>query len=163
MTNTQDNTVSIVDPETGTVVATVPVGANPYEVVALENGRAHVTNFLDSTISVIKGDQVIATVPLGKQPSMIGVSADRRMLYTGNSGSGDVSVVDVSEGTQVRRMLAGRRTHGVAVMDSRLYVTNTGENTLSVLDEGSGRTLTTVEVGAAPNGVAVKPAGSKEQ
>lgn len=158
VTNTKDNTVSVMDPDRDTVVATIPVGTNPYEVGVLPTGDAYVTNFLESTVSVIRNGQVASKVPVGQQPSMIAVSSDGRRVYTGNSGSGDVSVVDTRQGKQARRIPASRRAHGVVVHDGKLYVTNTADSTLSVIEEATGRQVTKVPVGNSPNGVAIRSA-----
>src|ERR1700737_432941 len=54
ITNVADNTVSVIEPATHTVTATVPVGARPLGVaVTRDGGHAYVANVVDNTVSVI--------------------------------------------------------------------------------------------------------------
>jgi YVTN family beta-propeller protein len=69
ITNSGDNTVSVIDTSTNTVVATVAVGANPRGVAVTPDGtKVYVTNFGDNTVSVIGtiSNAVIATIPAPK-------------------------------------------------------------------------------------------------
>ena len=54
VTNAHDNTVSVIDTTTASVIATVPVGLGPSSVAVTPNGRfAYVTNQQGNTVSVI--------------------------------------------------------------------------------------------------------------
>ena len=67
VTNSDDDTVSVIDVATNTVVATVPVGSNPVAVAVTPDGAfAYVTNANDSTVLVIDSttNTVVATVPV---------------------------------------------------------------------------------------------------
>src|SRR5215510_16149087 len=64
VTNVLDNTVSVIDMATNTVIATVPVGIAPEGVALTPNGAfAYVPNALDNNVSVISTatDTVVAT------------------------------------------------------------------------------------------------------
>ena len=55
VTNSEDNTVSVMDASTRTVTATVPVGKSPQGVaVDPDTHTAYVPNLFDSTLSVIE-------------------------------------------------------------------------------------------------------------
>jgi YVTN family beta-propeller protein len=71
VTNTVDNTVSVIDTATNMVVATVPVGVGPRGVAINPNGAfAYVANSGDNTVSVISTatNAVVATIPVGNFP-----------------------------------------------------------------------------------------------
>ncbi|MDR3665131.1 MAG: hypothetical protein P4L86_32910 [Mycobacterium sp.] len=55
--NTVDGTVSVINPATNTVIATVDVGTNPYGVAVSPTGSdagdIYVTNRYDGTVSVL--------------------------------------------------------------------------------------------------------------
>ena len=71
VTNVFSSTVSVIDTTTNTVVATVPVGTNPFGVAVTPNGAfVYVANFLSQNVSVIDAatNTVVATVLIGGQP-----------------------------------------------------------------------------------------------
>src|SRR5215510_7569776 len=54
VTNSNDNTVSVIDTTTNTVIATVPVGEHPLGVAVTPNGAfAYVANESSNSVSVI--------------------------------------------------------------------------------------------------------------
>jgi len=54
VTDHLDNTISVIDIATNTVVATIPVGLGPFAVAITPDGtRAYVSNDFDNTVSVI--------------------------------------------------------------------------------------------------------------
>ena len=66
--NALDNTVSVINTATNTVVATIPVGLAPAGVAATPNGAfVYVVNNDAGTVSVISvaTNAVVATVPVG--------------------------------------------------------------------------------------------------
>ncbi|PEQ55453.1 hypothetical protein CN469_28295 [Bacillus cereus] len=71
MANQVDNNVSVIDTNSNTVVATVPVGNNPFGVAITPDGSfAYVTNFNIANVSVIdtSSNTVVTTVPVGISP-----------------------------------------------------------------------------------------------
>jgi YVTN family beta-propeller protein len=58
---------------------------------------------------------VLATIPVGKRPWGVAVSADGRFVYTANGMSNDMAVVDVAANKVVGRVGVGQRPWGVAV------------------------------------------------
>src|SRR5262245_54825693 len=74
VTNQNDNTVSVIDTATNSIIATVPVGSGPAAVAVTPNGRfAYVVNQLSNNVSVISAanNTVVATVPVATFPSGI--------------------------------------------------------------------------------------------
>src|SRR5690242_3568380 len=73
VTNKHSNAVSVIDTRTNLVVATIPVGQSPSDVVAAPDGRlVYVTNGSDrsNSVSVIDTatNKVTATVAVGSNP-----------------------------------------------------------------------------------------------
>src|ERR1700752_902503 len=66
--NAGDGTVSVIDPLTNTVVATIPGGSAPRAVAVTPNGAfAYVANSGSNNVSVISAvtNTVVGTVPVG--------------------------------------------------------------------------------------------------
>ena len=79
VTNSLDNTVSVIDGLTETVIATINVGTAPRGVAVSRNyNKVYVVNRLDATISIIDGatNTVTNTVSVGVEPQFIGVLGD---------------------------------------------------------------------------------------
>jgi YVTN family beta-propeller protein len=84
VTNFGSNTVSVIDQATKTVVATVPVGANPLGVALTPNGAsAYVVNWSSGTVSVIATatNTVVTTIPVGVGPAGIAITPDGAFVY----------------------------------------------------------------------------------
>src|SRR4029079_3355089 len=71
VTNSGNNTVSVIDTATNTVVATIPVGTSPDGIAVTPNGAfAYVANLSSNNVSVISAatNSVVATVAVGSLP-----------------------------------------------------------------------------------------------
>ncbi len=71
------STLSVIDPGTNAVLATVPVGYAPAALAAARDGsRVYVTNSADSTVSVIdpSAGRVLAVVPVRSNPAAVAVA-----------------------------------------------------------------------------------------
>jgi len=68
------DTVSRIDPATGTVTQRIPVGDGPLAVAA-DAAAVWVTNYADGTVSRIDpgSNEVVATIEVGPQPDHIAV------------------------------------------------------------------------------------------
>ena len=91
--------VSVIDTETNSVVATIPVHKLPYFIdVDVDGRRAYVANSGSNTVSVINLDQrrEIGVAGTGEQPGLARISADMRTLVVTNRGSNSVSIFAVA-------------------------------------------------------------------
>ena len=96
---TRQGSVSVIDgapyiggqPNTGKVVATIPVGRNPWGIgVDPDNDRVYVSNQGSNSVSVIDGhtNKVVATIGVGLHPIGVGIVAATGTVYVANSGTG---------------------------------------------------------------------------
>ena len=79
--NFTDNTVSVIDTATGSVVAVVPVAAGPHGMAVTPDGRTvYVSSDGSSIVSVIDTatDKVARTIEVGKTPHGLAMTADGR-------------------------------------------------------------------------------------
>ena len=99
VTNRGENTLSVVDVATNTIISTIAVGPAPSSVALLPNGsRAYVSNSGADTVSVVDtaSNTVVATVKVGPTPTGVTVSADGTRVWVANSGANTVSKINTT-------------------------------------------------------------------
>jgi YVTN family beta-propeller protein len=98
VTNFDDGTVSVIDPDTHAVATTIPVGVKPwYMVVDAALHAIYVLNVGDGTVSVIDTTRqaVKATIAVGESAGSIAIDPTTHIVYVANTGkSGSISVID---------------------------------------------------------------------
>jgi YVTN family beta-propeller protein len=144
--------------------------------------RVYVSNERSNDISVIDGgtNAVIATIPVGKRPRGLRVSADGRKLYVALSGSpiagpnvrdedlppadkaaDGIGVVDLATGKFVAKIASGSdpEQFSFGPGERHLYVANEDVGQASVVDVAAGKVIKTLKVGYEPEGVTTSPDG----
>jgi YVTN family beta-propeller protein len=169
--NTADNTVSIIDVPSGTVIGAVPVGSEPQGVAVASNGTTvYVTNLFGPTLSVIDAAQfpqvVTATIGIGAFPPGVALSPDGSTAFVTNglSASPEVSVVDLGTNTIIANIALAGTPSGIAVTPdgSHVYVPNgTTTGQVSVVSTATGTVVQAIPVGGSPDGIAITPNGAK--
>lgn len=126
--NSSSNTVSVIDTETNTVVATVPVGDQPTGVASTPDGAfVYVTNQganQGGTVSVIETatNTVAATVPIGRFSTDIAITPDGAFAYLG-SYPDQVEVISTATNTVVETIDVGSGSPvGVAITPDGAFV-----------------------------------------
>jgi YVTN family beta-propeller protein len=158
--NAGSNSISVINPTTNTVVATVPVGANPVRTAVTPNGdRAYVTNAGSNSVSVINTttNAVVATVPVGANPVDIAITPGGAGAYVTNAGANSVSVINTVTNTVLATVTVGLNPVNVAITPdgASAYVTNAGSNSVSVINTATNTVVATVPVGLIPVNVAI--------
>jgi YVTN family beta-propeller protein len=167
ITNSNDNTVSVINTATNTVVGLpINVGARPGGVAVTPDGsKVFVANSSSNTVSVIvtAAGTVVATIPVGVRPRGVAVTPDGSKVYVANFNDSTVSVIDPATNIVVATIPVGT-PEGVAITPdgSKVYVGNSGFNTVSVIATATNMVVgSPIGVGSFPDGVAVTPDGSK--
>ena len=83
------NSVSVIDTETNTVSATIPVGVGPEGLAVTADGRKiYVANVYDNSVSVIATatNTVIDTISVGVNPVAFGIFIQRPLGFVGTPG-----------------------------------------------------------------------------
>lgn len=165
--NKSEATVSLLDVESGEVVATLPSGNGPHEVgISPDGRRALVTNYgtresrgSSLTLIDIPAATVTKTIDLGEYRAPHGVAwiDDARAAVTVEANQALI-VVDVSTGEVEDAFdTAQEISHMVALGPGakRAYVANIGSGSITVIDlENAGR-VTNVATGDGAEGIAV--------
>jgi len=125
--NFKDNTVSVIDTDSGTVVATVPVSAGPHGMAITRDGRTvYVSGDGSSSVDVIDTatDKVVKTIEVGKTPNGIALTPDNRLLLVTVYGDNRLALIDTST-QSVASTIPVPKPHTVAISpDGKMaYVT----------------------------------------
>ncbi len=155
ISNFDDDTLSLVDPATGTVSGTVAVGDGPWGVAVHPQGtEIWVTDRRADTVSVVDAATrtVVASVHVGRLPLGTAFSQDGARAYVASYDDDRVDVIDVATRTVVGHVPVGRGPAGLAFDASgrALYVANFAAASVSVIDAATERVVATVPVGRRP-------------
>jgi YVTN family beta-propeller protein len=144
--NQGDNTVSVIDPASKLVITTLTGFSSPVCATSnIDGSYLFVVNKGNGTLTAIHTiDNTTTSMAVGSQPNFSIFDSRRNRLYVTNSGSNDVSVLDLSQPTPATMMLKQSVALGAGALNptsivpladgSRYYVANTGSNTVSVID-----------------------------
>ena len=169
--NKAEATASLIDLDSGRVVATVPTGQSPHEVSVSPDGRlALATNYgtreaPGSTLTLIDvpAAKVVRTIDLKtyQRPHGVRWLDDRKALVT-SEASQSLLVVDTPEGKVLSAIPTGQEvSHMVAVARDRAFVANIGSGTVTVIDLKAGRPTKQIATGAGAEGIDVTPDGTQ--
>ena len=165
--NKSEATVSLLDLDSGDVVATLPTGTGPHEVGISPNGRfAVVTNYGNRdeagnslTMVDIPAAAVVKTIDLGHYLSPHGIEwmDDDHVAVTAEDNKA-LLVVNVDSGEIVQAIDTGQDVSHMVALDPdgrHAYVTNIGSGSLTVIDLEAGERIANVPTGEGAEGVAV--------
>jgi YVTN family beta-propeller protein len=169
--NKSESTLAIIDPATLKVLARVPTGEAPHELIASADGRlAFVCNYgtverLGNTISVIDiaSRKEIKRVDTGALLRPHGITESKGKIYFTIEGSRAVARYDPVAGRIDWTMGTGQGgTHMVVVAQAsgKIYTANRDSDTVSAIaaaKETSAWTITQIAVGKAPEGIDLSP------
>lgn len=172
ITNKSPSTATIIDVGSGRILATLPTGEGPHEVIlSSDGGTAVVTDYSGrpgKTLTVIDvaRQKVVRTIDLGdyNRPHGIVYLPGDSLVAVTSEASGNVVVVNIPEGRiskAVPTTQAGSHMVGVARDGVRAFTGNIGSNTVSELDLATGRFVRKWDVPAAPEAINVTPDGAE--
>lgn len=165
ITNGDDNTVSVINVATNTVLKTIPVGTHPKGVSVSPDGtKVYIANSGNNTVTVINTatNTVSATIPIGTYPEGIAISPDGSKVYVAND-TNKVSVINTATNTVSATIPVSNATSGISISPdgTKVYVANQTSSSVSVINAATNTVTTTIPVGAWPFGISVTPDGSK--
>jgi len=143
--------VTVIDTNSDTVIAQIPVGKVPHQVtVSAALGKLVASNTADDTISIIdlKTFKVRATLTLGAGPEHMELSPGGEMLAVGNIDGGTVSLVSLADEREIARIPGLNHPHNLTFSPdgSKLYVANLGAGYVSVIDVAQARIVDEIPV-----------------
>jgi YVTN family beta-propeller protein len=132
------NSVSVIDGNTNTVIATVPVGNGPMALdVNPSTNMVYVGNTLDTTVSVIDGETntVVATIEGMASPQAVAVNQRTNRIFVVNYLAGQVTEIDGASNEIIGTLpIAGQLSQGIALNTAQNLVYVSSGTTIFVID-----------------------------
>lgn len=169
--NKAEATVSLIDLDSGNVVATVPTGEGPHEIGISPDGRfALVTNYgtrerdgNSLTLIDIPEARVVKTIDLGDYGRPHGVEwLDSHSAAITVESNKALIVVDVARDKVTQSISTDQEISHMLALDpdrGRAYTANIGSGSVTVLDLGKGTRERNVATGEGAEGIAVSASG----
>ncbi|WP_198001408.1 YncE family protein [Nibribacter ruber] len=160
--NTMDATVSVIHPETKSILATISVGKDPVGAWPAVNGYMYADNETDQTVSEIQvsTSTVTETINLGFKPGYVAYHPGQQELWVSDATNGKVVYYKKANGLWARQgaITTGADAHAIAFTKdgSTAFVTNQGAGTVSVIQVASHAVTATIQVGKKPNGLVIR-------
>jgi len=160
--NTGSHNVSVIDIATDSVIATVTVGTNPFDLAA-SDAFIYVANFADDTVSVIDtaSNNAVATIPTPGFPMGIAINTAGDRVYVAAHFDSKLYVIDTASNTILNELDVGIEPRGVTVnaAGGQVYVSHFGSNDVGVADAALS-SITTINSGQFnPTDITLSPNG----
>lgn len=159
--NGVDNTVSVINPNTKTIISTIPVGKNPVGAWTGADNRMYVDNEDGQTVSIIdvKTLKVVETVTLGFMPGFAAYHAEMKELWVTDPMNGKVhwwKQDTAGKFVKTGSFATANGAHAIAFKGMTAYVTNQEAASVSVVDVMKHEKIKDIKVGEKPNGIVIK-------
>ena len=160
--NTDDGTVTMIDPVAKTVLQTITVGETPVGAWPGADGNMYVDNETNQSISVlhVATGTVTVTIPLGFKPGYAAYHPHHEELWVSDATHGKVAWFKYESGVWVKKgdFSTGTDAHAIAFSSDNMtaFVSNQGAGNVSVIDIGSHTKIKDIAVGSKPNGIVLK-------
>jgi YVTN family beta-propeller protein len=167
VSNFADNTVSVVDLVTHQVVATIPAGKHPRQVVLSPDGkRAYVCNQDDRTVIVIDtatNRRVGAPVAAIQSTDFIAISRDGKRAFVPSGSVQGMAVIDL-QSLQVTRVIILTAVADQVIVSpdgKKLYLTHGAAGAISVLAADSLALIKTIAAPGGPAAMVLHPSAPR--
>lgn len=168
--NKNSNNASFIDLASGLIIATLPTGEGPHELVVSDDGRWAVgTNYNggDSlTVFDVLSLEVARTIDLGDYPRPHGIQflpGQTEVVVTSET-SGELVIVDFQSGSILGSVAtSGRGSHMVALAENGelAFTSNLESNNVSVINLRRGRMQTAFRVPGRPEAITVNKSATE--
>lgn len=163
VTNEGDDTVSVIDAESGKTVKSIAVGGRPRGIgFSPDRSKVYVALGEENAIGVIDTEslEVVKKIPAGSDPEAFDVHPNGH-IYLSNEDDGLATVLDPESGKILAEVEVGIEPEGVAVAPdgNRVMVTSESTNMVHVISIPNHEVVANILVGARPREVAFSADG----
>ncbi len=150
VTNSASSTVSVIDIDTSSILATIKVGNNPVSST-LVGGYLYVNNYASSTISVINlaTNSVINTIALTNPPLSSKYRNGKLYVNSENFINNTLDIIDTSLNSVVNTLTVGSSTHSSTLVGNKLYLNQYG-NSVKIIDTDTDSISGSLSAGIDP-------------
>ena len=166
--NSADDTLSLIDPKTGTEARRVPIGRGPHHMMPLPDDSALLIGL--TTVNQLlevnrKTGDITRRIPM-MDPYQLGFSPDGKYFVTTALRQDFVDIYPGKLTDDIKplaRVKSGAMPSHLAFSpDSRfVYITEQGSNSVSKIDLETRKVVLRIPIGPAPAGIWLTPDGSK--
>ena len=166
VTTELDQAVTVIDPQTLKVVATVPTGQAESHMLAItgDGRRGYTANVASGKVSVLdlEAKKLVTVLPVSGVVQRISLSVDDHWVFTSDQKKAQLAVIDTSNNRVKTWVPLPGFGYGTApTPDGRwLLVAVPGKRQLAVVDLASLKVARTFDLPAAPQEVVVRPDGA---
>ena len=167
--NKSGHDANFIDLGSGEILATLPTGRGPHELVVSDDGRWAIgTDYSGGSLTVFDVEELLVarTISLHDYPRPHGIlflPSQKEVIVT-SEASQQLVIVDFHEGEIVRNIDTGQSgSHMVALSEdgATAYTSNGSANSVSVIDVVSGQLLKTLDVPDRPEAIATNKRGDE--
>jgi YVTN family beta-propeller protein len=165
VTTELDQTISLIDPKTLKIVATIPTGQPQSHMLALSHDgrRGYTANVGPGTVSVldIAARKSIMVIPISKNTQRIAITPDDKWVFTADQTKPQLAAIDTSTNTVAHWVPLDGIAYGTApTLDGRyLVVTIPHKNEVAIVDLNTMQVARNVPTPPDPQEVLIRPDG----
>lgn len=165
VTTELDQTITLIDPKTLTIVGKVPTGQAESHMLAISrDGKlGYTANVGPGTVSVLDlvNRRLVKVIPIAPVTQRIAISNDDKMVFTSDQTKPRMAVIDTGTNNIAHWIDLSAPGYGSApTKDGKmLLVTMPTADALEVVDLGTLKAVRTIQIGPKPQEVLVRPDG----
>ena len=165
VTTELDNTITVIDPKTMTIVGTVSTNQPESHMLAISSDgtRGYTANVAPGTVSVLDlvSRKPITVIPVATHTQRIALSVDDRWAFTSDTTQPRLAVIDTKTNMVARWVALPAPGYGAAVTpDGRwLVIATSAANKVAVIDLKTFEVAKIIDVPPSPQEVLVRPDG----
>ncbi|WP_368488610.1 YncE family protein [Clostridium sp. BJN0013] len=158
------DTIYKMDSVTNQIVNEIKVEGQPQDIKVSADGSTLVVIVLNAKdendegyilFYNIKDSKFIRKIQVGKHPSRVAFTTNKKYIMVSNTESNNISLIDGKNYTILQSIAVGREPQGFCISKdgNYCYVANTGEDTVSVLDMTIFKSIKKIRVGRYPTDI----------